>query len=294
MIPQTINYGDTIGLIAPCHVADRARYAGILRGQRAAGFIVKEGKNLYKNTYGYAASEDERLNDFHAMFLDDEVKMIFFGGGNSGNEFLPLIDYDLVKTHPKIVCSYSNGTSLLLAIYANTGFTTFYGQSPGMFDALTDYDFAHFTDHFISGSPSSFRQFSPWQTLCGGTGEGVLIGGFTSLIAQLMGNRSITLKEDKYILFLENRDVYSSVAAVACDLAAIEQSGLMERVTGVLFGNYADAENPELLGCLLRFGERHGIPMVKCDDFGHGARHGILPIGRRARLDAEKGELFYL
>jgi muramoyltetrapeptide carboxypeptidase len=61
------------------------------------GFIVKEGKNLYKNTYGYLASEQERADDFSEMILDNEVKMILFGGGNGGNELLPYINYENIK-----------------------------------------------------------------------------------------------------------------------------------------------------------------------------------------------------
>lgn len=36
-----------------------------------------------------------------------------------------------------------------------------------------------------------------------------------------------------------------------------------------------------------------GIPVVYCDDFGHGANHAVLPIGRRAVLDANDLTLCY-
>ena len=68
----------------------------------------------------------------------------------------------------------------------------------------------------------------------------------------------------------------------------------MEHVAGVIVGNYSDHEHPELLARLKRMGERFQIPVVYCDDFGHGHNHAILPIGRRVKLDTEAKTLYYL
>jgi muramoyltetrapeptide carboxypeptidase len=68
----------------------------------------------------------------------------------------------------------------------------------------------------------------------------------------------------------------------------------MKQVTGVIFGNYADQEHPELLWRLKRMGKRWQIPVVYCDDFGHGRNHAILQIGRRVRLDGNEGKFIYL
>ncbi len=49
--------------------------------------------------------------------------MVLFGGGEGGNELLPYIDFENIATHPKIVCSYSDGTTILNAIYTKTVMT---------------------------------------------------------------------------------------------------------------------------------------------------------------------------
>ena len=67
----------------------------------------------------------------------------------------------------------------------------------------------------------------------------------------------------------------------------------MEHVTGLLFGHYSDPVNEQLLERLRRVGERWGIPVAYCDDFGHGVNHAILPIGVTATLDTEKHMLSY-
>ena len=51
---------------------------------------------------------------------------------------------------------------------------------------------------------------------------------------------------------------------------------------------------PELLARLTRLGEKYGIPVAYCDDFGHGENHAVLPIGRAARLDTQAQTLRYL
>ena len=48
-------------------------------------------------------------------------------GRMNSNSILPYIDYDAFLKNPKIMIGYSDATALLLAIYAKTGITTFYG-----------------------------------------------------------------------------------------------------------------------------------------------------------------------
>ena len=67
MRPQCLSQGDTIGLVAPCHVAERERYAPILDAIRSLGFQVRLGDHFFRNTYGYLASEEERAEDINSM-----------------------------------------------------------------------------------------------------------------------------------------------------------------------------------------------------------------------------------
>lgn len=292
MQAEILQHGDTIGIVAPSHVAERERYEPILAGIRARGFAVKTGENMYKATYGYLASEQERADDFNAMVRDPAVKMVFFGGGNGGAEVLPLLDYDAIARNPKLYVSYSDGTSILNAIYAKTGLITYYGQSPGNFVELTPYDETQFMSHFVRGGVTDFVPNSRWQTLTEGACEGTLIGGYTVNFALLMrGDYFRHDPNERYVLFLEDHEMFGDVAFVSAMLSHIEQSGFARSVAGLLFGHYSESVNEDLLGRLRRFGERYGVPVVYCDDFGHGANHAILPIGCRAALDATRHTL---
>ena len=156
MTAQRLRRGDTIGIIAPSQVPDRAVYEENIRCLERQGYRVKRGRNLYKATYGYLAAETERAADLNAMAADDEVKLILFGGGEGAAELLPLVDFAAIKAHPKLFLSYSDGTSLLAAIYLNTGLVTYYGQTPGVAARPSAYDRAQFEQHIIKGEAGPF------------------------------------------------------------------------------------------------------------------------------------------
>ena len=295
MMPERIKRGNTIGLVSPSHVADSDRYGKVASVLEGLGYKVKLGVNLFKSEYGYSASEEERADDFNAMVLDDEVKMIFFGGGECGNEILPLIDYEALKRHPKILSSYSDGTNILLAARSMTGLVTYYGQTPGVFEDFRYYDYVQFTAHFTGYYTGEFIKSSKWRKLNGGSAEGELIGGYGLIFALLLGSKYFTYDRDQeYILFLEDHERYAIPGVIGEYLAFIEQSAFFNNVRGLLFGHYSTNESQELFDRLRRFGEKNDIPVVYCDDFGHGINHAIFPIGAKAKLDADAPGMVFL
>ncbi|MCL2813148.1 MAG: LD-carboxypeptidase [Oscillospiraceae bacterium] len=281
--------GGTIGIFCPSHVADTERYNAIAEAARRLGFKIKFGDNFYKDTYGYAASAKERAADLNALAADDSVHMILFSGGDGAAEILPLIDYGSIRRNPKLFSSYSDATSILNAVYSQTGLITYYGWGAGQFVDLRHYDFTQFCSHFIEGYEAKrFVSDSTWKTLCGGLCEGTLIGGYSSLFGLMLANKYFKYDRDtKYLLFLEDHEKFSEVGAVGTYLAFIGQSEFMRNVTGLIFGHYCAGVPKDLLCCLERFGAEHDIPVVYTDDFGHGTRHAVLPIGARAKLDAD-------
>ena len=289
-----MQYGDTIGIISPSHVATQERYEAIIQQIKSLGFQVKLSKNLYRNTYGYIASETERAHDLNSMVNDPAVKMIFFGGGYGSVDLLPLIDYDNIRQNPKIFLSYSDGTSILNAIHTRTGIATYYGQTPGDYTDPVPYTIAQFKRIFLENSTGEFVPNSDWHTVTEGRGEGILIGGYLHNVALGLGNPYFSYNQaEKYLLFLEDHERFSSVAEINSLLSFIEQSNFIQCVNGLVFGNYSESLSLSLLERLKRLGEKHEIPVIYTDDFGHGKNHAILPVGCRAKLDASQKTLFF-
>ncbi|MBD5394742.1 MAG: LD-carboxypeptidase [Lachnospiraceae bacterium] len=291
---DTLRQGDIIGIISPSWVADKADYEKFAKGIERLGFQVKFGKNIYKDTYKYTASVEERVSDLNEMIYDETVKMVFFGGGYGSVDLIPYIDYKKIKESPKIFLSYSDGTSILNAIYAQTGITTYYGQTPGLFDNISEYDKRQFISHLVEGNVTDHTSNSDWHTITEGHCKGSLVGGYLVNFVLTLGNRFFPYRTDKnYILFIEESEKFQSVQDVSMFLTCIGQSRLMEQVTGLLFGHYSDVVSPLLFEVLERFGKKYNIPVAYCDDFGHGANHAIFPIGKKALLDTKNKTLSF-
>ncbi|HJV31751.1 MAG TPA: LD-carboxypeptidase, partial [Bacillales bacterium] len=126
--PQRLNMGDTVGVIAPASPPDQEKLTQGIQFLEEFGLKVKLGKNL-KKKFGYLAGTDrERLEDFHEMFADKDVKAVFCARGGYGtSRFASMIDYELIKKNPKIFWGYSDITFLHTAIYQETGLITFHG-----------------------------------------------------------------------------------------------------------------------------------------------------------------------
>ena len=296
MLAKRLPENGTIGIFCPSHVADMERYTQIITAIERRGFNVKFGANACKNTYGYAASAEERADDLNGFVADESVYMILFSGGESAAEILPFIEYDNICKNPKLFSSYSDATSILNAVYAQTGLITYYGFGAGQFEDLRYYDYMQFCAHFVEGyEAKQFESDSRWKTLRGGSCEGTLIGGYTSLFGLMLASRYFKYDSGrKYLLLLEDHEKFSDTGAVGTYLASIGQSEFMHNVAGLIFGHYSVNVPDELLRCLERFGENHNIPVVYTDDFGHGTKHAVLPIGINAKLDADKQTLDFI
>jgi len=296
MLAKRLDEGGTIGVFCPSHVADKERYERIFYGIESLGYKVKIGENFYKDTFGYAASAEERAADLNGLVADPGVNMVLFSGGEGAAEVLPHIDYGLIRANPKLISSYSDATSILNAIHSKTGLVTYYGFGASQFDGISYYDYVQFNAHFAANhTADKFVKGGKWRTLKGGACEGVLVGGFTLLFALMMAGRYFNYDRDqKYILFVEDHINFSKPGMAGESLAFIEHSAFMGSVAGLVVGHYAETLPAEMLDCLTRFAERNHIPAVYTDDFGHGARHAVLPVGVRAALDADGQELAFI
>ena len=284
---KRLKKGDAIGFVCPSHIASPEKYERNAKTLESLGYCVVYGANVYKDTYGYLASEQERADDFNSMASKQNVKMVLFGGGEGGNEIIPLLDYEQMRQTPKLYCSFSDGTSILNAIHAMTGLTVYYGQGPGMFNDLRYYDYIHFSSNFIEEPTERFVKSNEWKSLHGNSCEGTLIGGYTRNFALMLGNKYFHYdKEKRYILFLEDHISFSDVAQVSSYISHIEQHQFINNVTGLIFGHYTENVPVDLLNRLKRFGNKYNVPVVYTDDFGHGINHAIFPIGANAKLDA--------
>lgn len=295
MRAKPLSLGGTIGICSPSHIAEKETYRSRIQVLNDLGFRVVEAANLYKATYGYLASPMERGADFNQLVRDPQVELILFGGGEGSNELLPYIDFQAIRENPKRILAYSDATTILSAVWANTGLEVYYGQTPEIFHALTDYDREQFFDHIVSPDAAAHTKASAWLCLNAGESEGVLVGGYLRNFAMQLGSPFFPIdRSQKYILFLEDNVCFGDEAYVSAMLTHIELSGFMDCVGGLLFGHYDTRPHQYLYDRLARLGKHYHIPVAYCDDFGHGSNHAILEMGRVCSFETRTGSLLYL
>ena len=293
ILPNRLNKGDTIGVVAPSNPIINENIEEINRAKQiieSKGFKVKFSKNLFSNTNGYSATALEKAQDINAMFLDKEVKMIWCAkGGENSNTVLDYLDYEIIRNNPKIICGYSDITSLTNAIYQKTSLVTF---SSTNFKTIatdeTDYSLDEVIKRFVEGSFELGQVDDKEITINDGIAEGTLIGGNLSLIYGLTCGKYALDYQDK-ILFLEELGFESEPSLVSNHLYYMKQNGVFDKIKGLWIGNYEHESGISLEKIVLDTLENDiKFPIIKCNYFGHIEKKTVIPIGTKARIDTVK------
>ena len=257
-----------------------------------SGFKVKFGKYVFENTLGYGTSPEKRATDINWAFKDDEVKAIMcVKGGEDSNTTLDYIDYEMIKKHPKIICGFSDNTSILNAIHEKTGLVTYHGPT---FKSLTSWEtgyaykqfiktFAENTESLIMGEPED-----EYTTIQAGQATGELVGGNLSLFTKLVCGKYAVNLQDK-ILFLEELGFEAAPEMVNSNIYYLKQNGVFDRIAGLWIGNYEHPSKVSIEKIIKNaIGDEYKFPIIKSDNFGHIDKKIIIPIGTKAEINTNE------
>ena len=293
MLPKAIKPGDTIGVIAPSNVILEKDEEYIQKSTKLfedLGYKVKFGKYVRENSLGYGLAAKQKAEDINNMFKDQEVKAIIcVKGGADSNSTFDYMDYKVIKSNPKIICGFSDITSITNCIYSKTGLVTFNGPT---FKSLTswetDYAFKELIKRFQDKSLELGLEQDKYQTIQEGIAEGNLVGGNLSLTTRLVNGKYQLDFTDK-ILFIEELGFESDPNLVNHYLYHMKQSGVFDKIKGIWVGNYEHESGIELEKILLDVldGE-YNFPIIKSNNFGHCDKKTVIPIGTKARIDTSK------
>ena len=272
ILPNRLNIGDTIGVVAPSNPIINENIEEINKAKEIIekkSFKVKFSKNLFSNTNGYSATAKEKAQDINEMFLDKEVKMIWCAkGGENSNSVLDYLDYEVIKNNPKIICGYSDITSLTNAIYQKTGLVTF---SSTNFKTIatdeTDYSLNEVLKKFTECNLELGNLDDKEFAINEGKAEGTLIGGNLSLIYGLTCGKYALDFQNK-ILFLEELGFESEPSLVSNHLYYMKQNGVFDKIKGLWIGNYEHESGVSLEKIVLDALDNDiKFPIIKCNYF---------------------------
>jgi muramoyltetrapeptide carboxypeptidase len=317
--PPRLNYGDTVGVIAPASApADPKAIEQSVETLEQLGFKPKLASNVRRRWGFLAGSDRERAGDLMKMFVDRKVKAILCVRGGYGTaRLLPLLDYSKIRANPKIFIGYSDITSLHCAFLVKANLISFHGpmlNSDFIKDDLPEFTLQSFLRMLMEpeaagsirkGLSGKGEKKSPGRAknsdisvLHSGKATGQLIGGNLSILCATLAT-PYQLSFKNRILFLEDLDE----VPFRFDrmLTHLLNAGLLQQVAGVAIGTNKDCIDPKAKGCKEYrqttedvFKERLAplkVPVVLGLPFGHVPMNATLPVGVRATLDGINGDL---
>ncbi len=305
--PARLQVGDTLGVIAPASAPPDPRNIDRALGAiEELGFKPRLAPNARKRWGFLAGSDRERAADLMRMFADPRIKgIICMRGGYGTARLLSRLDYAVVRRNPKVFIGYSDITSLHCAFLARARLVSFHGpmlNSDFIKPTCPDFTIDSFRRTvMVAAPPASVCQGKPGhpiRILRAGTASGTLVGGNISILCASLGTPFEPPFEGA-ILFFE--DVDEAPYRFDRMLTQLLNAGRLQRVSGVAIGlnrNCKDrralksSEYRQTLEDVFR--ERLmplRVPVVSGLPFGHVAANATLPLGVRATLDGNKGDL---
>ena len=305
--PERLQPGDVVGIIAPASAPPDPKAVDRVLGQvERLGFKPKLGRNVRARHGFLAGSDRERATDLMAMFADKKVRgIICIRGGYGTARLLNSLDYAVIRRNPKVLAGYSDITTLHCALAVKASLVSFH--SPMLNEGLGSEKFPAFSNESFLRNVTEAK---PSSSICAGykgktvsvlrrgIAEGQLIGGNLSLLVTTLGTPYQPQFKNR-ILFFE--DVGERPYRLDRLLTHLLNAGVLQQVAGVAVGVNQDCDDPadakakeykqssaDVLQERLKI---LGVPVVTGLPFGHQPLNATIPIGVRARRDANRGDL---
>jgi len=287
--PAGLSPGDTIGIAAPASPFDKESFKEGIRIIESLGFNVKTPENVFRRNGYLAGSDMERAESLMQLFEDDTIHGIFCARGGFGSmKLLPLLDFRIIAKNPKIFVGFSDITALSLAIYQHSGMATFHGPLVTTLGKGSEATIAALKTAISSSTPLVLTPSKP-LVLRPGKASGPVIGGNLTVLTHLLGT-SYEPSFHGHILFLEDR----GEAPYRIDrlFSQFRLASHLDGISGLILGTFHDCGNPEeIYNIVTEALKDTQIPILAGFDLGHGPENLTIPLGLRAKLDTENGNL---
>ncbi len=309
--PKRLQKGDIVAIVSPSGFVPnelKTEFNDGIKFLKNLGLKVKVGKNALKRYYYSAGTVEERLSDIHEAFADKSVKAVIMSiGGESANQLLDGLDFDLIKNNPKIFSGISDGTTLLNPIFFKTGLITYHGpdlifafgepMSPKIKENLIKTWFEGKVGQ-LQPNPNwkgldklnKNEKYQGWECVRKGKASGRLMGGNINCLINL---ENTPFKPDykKSILFLEA--YMYNVSVLDQVFVHFRQAKIFDEISGLILGHFYGShmedkkQDREVKDVILEVTKDYSFPILEVGEIGHNVENYIMPIGCRAAIDAE-------
>ena len=304
--PPALAPGCRVALVAPSAALlerDDLRRAEALC--RALGFEPVLGAHAGARHGYFAGTDAERLADLTGALRDPSIDAVWcIRGGVGLTRILDDIDFEALARRPRAVIGFSDVTALLAGVRGVSGVIAFH--APMARAPMPEFSRVHFLRVLAGAEPAGRLTALPQPSdvllpvenrvvaIRGGQAEGPLVGGNLTLLQHLVATRYFPELEGA-LLFLE--DVGEALYRVDRMLAQLRTIGALARVAGVIVGRFTEMRRETGDGAfgfdevLEHYFGGLGVPVLIGAPIGHIDAQWTVPIGVRARLDADAGDV---
>lgn len=313
--------GDLVRVVSPSFPALALiahRKARATQAMNRLGLRIDYGAHAFEVWDHFAGTPAQRAADINAAFADPEVSGILCSlGGTDSKNLLPLLDYDLIAQHPKVLIGHSNNVTLMLAMLAQVGLVTFHGPSfvnqfgefPAPFpETLEGFRAACMTTACLTLRPMTGRTdvlpgwwhededrsvrprnlSGGWRWLVPGVARGPLIGGYLPYVLDLLDTEWCPSFQGAILFW----DTIMSLNPLMVDgmLGELARRQILSQCVGLVVGVPARLMSPPTVATLeeviLKWAKVVDGPILVDADCGHTDPAWTLPLGVRGYLDS--------
>lgn len=234
---------------------------------RQSGFAPVFSDFIYQKESVFSGTGKERAKALMDFYKDREIEEIFdISGGDIANEILPYLDYSVIRNNPKRFWGYSDLTTVINSIYAETGISSVLYQVKNLVRCQNQRRISEFL-RTVNGEDQSLFSIA-CEFVQGKNLKGITVGGNIRCLLKLAGTRYWPDMRGK-ILVLEA--LSGRLPQIVTYLNQLEQMGVFRQVQGVLLGTFTELGKDKISAS--RLTQRYigaDLPLAVTGDIGHG------------------------
>jgi muramoyltetrapeptide carboxypeptidase len=287
IVPRELRPGDRVRVIAPSGPFDRALVLKGL-GWLSSRYEVVFGAGLFQRDGFLAGTDARRLDELRDAFADQSARAVVVARGGYGlTRIAHAIGARCLRDDPKWIVGFSDVTALHVEAQL-AGIASLHAHNVaglGRGDDAGRAEWIHALEH--PGAPRRFERLSVWR---GGANRGPIVGGNLTVLFTCAAARRLQFP-DGAILFLE--DVGEAPYRVDRMLSALIASGALDRIGGVLVGDFTDSppgrHGVPVEAVLRERLSQLAVPVLAGFPAGHARRNAPLHFGLTATVDGSLG-----
>jgi len=297
--PRALREGSRIAVVSPSSPVTPEKLELGLKKLEGLRFEFEVFPSALHEIDYLAGKDEDRAADLMRAFQDPAYDGVYCTrGGYGAARLLPMLDFDAMAESKKAFIGFSDITTLHIPLNRR-GLVTFYGPMALSFAYdRSDWVLPSF-GAAISGSDPVPPDTPAGNTLVSGSAEGVVTGGCLCLITDSLGTPESIDLEGKIVLI---EDVDEAPHRVDAMLTHLLNAGQLQKAAGIVISEMTNTDQKEDITIGMRSWRDIvkdriiplGKPAIVDFPFGHIKGMLTLPLGIRARLDADQGTLTYL